>query len=70
MPIAIVALLLIVLAIVALVALSAWVALVAAVLLMIVGLFAVTRHVRRISLTRRSGARARSDADEIDDSRR
>jgi predicted small integral membrane protein len=61
MLVAIVALFLIVLAIVGLVALTAWVALVAAVLLMIVGVFAVTRYVQRISLTRRSGARLESE---------
>ncbi len=57
MLVAMIALFLLVLAIVGLVALTAWVALVAAVLLMVLGVFAVTRYVQQISLTRRSGER-------------
>ena len=57
MVLAMVALFLLVLAIVGLVALTAWLAIVAAVLLMVLGLFAVTRYVQQISLTRRSDER-------------
>src|ERR1700722_6065879 len=54
MVLAMIALFLLVLAIVGLVALTAWLALAAAVLLMVLGLFAVTRYVQQISGTRRS----------------
>jgi ABC-type nickel/cobalt efflux system permease component RcnA len=52
MAVAMIALFLLVLAIVGLLALTAWVALIAAVLLMVLGLFAVTRYVQQISRTR------------------
>jgi hypothetical protein len=56
--IALIALFVIVLAIVGLVAIGGWVTLVVAVLLMLVGVFGVTRYVQTIALTRQSHERA------------
>ena len=60
--IALIALFVIVLAIVGLVAIGGWVTLVVAVLLMLVGVFGVTRYVQTIALTRQSHQQAAGGA--------